>query len=84
MCELQTGFPPEGIDLDFRFQKAGSECGMIEPTLIDFAFSLFILAILIGVPVVIYGLFEAWLKSRQASRHADNRYPAIKTVRRVF
>lgn len=57
---------------------------MIEPTLIDFAFTLFFLAIVIGVPVVIYGLFEAWMKSRQASRPANNRYAAVKTVRRSY
>lgn len=57
---------------------------MTEPTLFDFAISLFVLTIIFGVPVVIYGLYETWMKSRHASRHADNRYAAIKTVRRSY
>ena len=57
---------------------------MTEPTLIDLGLSLFVLAVVIGVPIVIYGLFETWLKSRQASRPANNRYAAIKTVRRSY
>lgn len=57
---------------------------MTEPTLIDFALTLFILNLVIGVPVVIYGMFELWAKSRKASEDAKRQLPLIKTVRRNY
>ncbi len=57
---------------------------MTEPTLIALGLSLFILTIVFGVPVLVYGLFEAWVKSRQADKDAGRQLPAIKTVRRSY
>jgi hypothetical protein len=57
---------------------------MTEPTLIDLGLSLFVLAVVIGVPIVIYGLFETWLKSRQADKDTHRQLPVIKTVRRSY
>lgn len=57
---------------------------MSEPTLIDLGLSLFILTIVFGVPVLVYGLFEARVKSRQADKDTRRQLPAIKTVRRSY
>lgn len=57
---------------------------MTEPTLFDFAISLFVLSIIFGVPVAVYGIFELWAKSRQAAKEAQRQLPVIKTVRRSY